>query len=332
VVIATSSDQGKTWEEVLAIDPDGSGPVRAFDPQTWIDPSGKLWFFWAQSIDNEEATHFDGHNAGVWALVTGDADVANPEWPEPRRLCDGIMMCKPTVLSSGEWLLPAAIWRTKNGARLIVSEDQGRHWKVRGAVDVPEDVWSADEHMVIERKDRSLWMLVRTRYGIGESTSDDRGQTWSPLVPSVIEHPTARFFIRRLSSGNLLLVKHGPLDIRTGRSHLMAFISKDDGYSWSGGLLLDERRGVSYPDGQQALDSTVYIIYDFSRTKDQHILMTSFREDDLFPCDAGKMIRVFNNRRMVSDGGQNKKEQIIIFDEQVREHAEAENHLKMNSR
>ena len=42
VVIATSGDRGKTWTERLVIDPDGDGPVRAFDPELWIDPSGRL--------------------------------------------------------------------------------------------------------------------------------------------------------------------------------------------------------------------------------------------------------------------------------------------------
>ena len=303
VVIATSRDHGVTWEEVLAIDPDGPGPVRAFDPQTWIDPDGKLWFFWAQSIDNEEATWFGGVNAGVWALTASDAELAAPDWSAPRRLTDGIMMGKPIVLSSGEWVLPASTWRTENGARMVVSGDRGKSWSIRGAVNVPEEVWDCDEHMIIERKDGSLWMLVRTKYGIGKSSSDDRGGTWTPLMPSSIRHPTARFFIRRLSSGNLLLVKHGPVDMRTGRSHLMAFVSQDEGHTWSGGLLLDERPGVSYPDGQQAGNDTIRIIYDFSRTGEQHILMTSFGEADVIPCDDNKMLEVFRRRRMVSNAG-----------------------------
>ena len=145
-------------------------------------------------------------------------------------------------------------------------------------------------------------MLVRTRYGIGESVSTDGGQNWSPLIPSKIEHPSARFFIRRLKSGNLLLVKHGPIDLRTDRSQLMAFISKDDGHSWSKGLLLDERSGVSYPDGQQVEDGTIYIIYDYNRKADQHILMASFREDDVI---SGKPDSASVIRRMpVSRGGE----------------------------
>jgi len=79
----------------------------------------------------------------------------------------------------------------------------------------------------------------------------------------------------------LLLVKHGPISIRTGRSHLTAYVSKDDGLTWSDGLLLDERSGVSYPDGQQSPDGTIHIIYDYSRTGAREILMATFTEDDV---------------------------------------------------
>ena len=38
----------------------------------------------------------------------------------------------------------------------------------------------------------------------------------------------------------------------------------DDGATWKGGLLLDERES-SYPDGIQAEDGTLFIIYDHQR-------------------------------------------------------------------
>jgi len=130
------------------------------------------------------------------------------------------------------------------------------------------------------------------------------GHTYSHLTPSNIKHPTARFFIRRLISGNLLLVKHGPIDLRTRRSHLMAFISKDDGQSWSEGLLLDQREGVSYPDGQQVEDDTIYIIYDYGRTIEQKILMTRFTEEDILSPSDTRVVRVHQRRRTVSNGGE----------------------------
>jgi hypothetical protein len=134
-----------------------------------------------------------------------------------------------------------------------------------------------DEHSVVERRDGSLWMLVRTKYGIGESVSRDHGFTWEPGRPTPLGGPCARFFIRRLSSGRLLLVNHYKF---TGRSHLTALLSEDDGVTWSGGLLLDERPNVSYPDGIQAEDGRIYIIYDRERYKDREILMAVFREED----------------------------------------------------
>jgi hypothetical protein len=276
VVVSTSGDKGKTWKEVHIIDPDGEGPVRAFDPEIWIDPDGKLWSFWAQAIGH------DGTISGVWCITTENPDDENPEWSKPRRLTDGIMMCKPLVLSTGEWILPASTWRlTDNSARLIVSDDNGETWAQRGACHVPVDVRAFDEHMIIEKNDGTLAMYLRTKYGIGESLSLDRGRSWNPLLPSKIMHPSARFFIRTLQSGNLLLIKHGPIKEKTKRSHLTAYLSGDEGQSWDGGLLLDERLGVSYPDGQQTADGTIYIIYDYDRRGDMNILYVSFREEDV---------------------------------------------------
>lgn len=296
VVLACSKDNGSSWKEVLVIDPDEKGPVRAYDPEVWIDPNGKLWLFWAQAIGLE------GTVAGVWSIKTNTPDNDQPVWSNPERLTNGIMMCKPTVLTSGEWLLPVSTWRlTDESAKVIASTDQGNTWTLKGACNVPTADREFDEHMLVERKDGSLWMLIRTRYGIGESTSTDKGKTWSAIRPSAILHTSSRFFIRRLNSGNLLLVKHGPIKSKTGRSHLMAFISKDDGLSWSKGLLIDEKTGVSYPDGQQDKNGQIYLVYDYNRTSDQQITMTRFTEENILSADFDtSIIHIFNERKIIS--------------------------------
>src|SRR5690606_26038013 len=115
--------------------------------------------------------------------------------------------------------------------------------------------------------------------GIWESISTDRGVTWSDPV-KYMEHIGSRHFMRRLQSGRILLVKHGNLDERTKfRSKLTAYLSEDEGNTWIGGLMLDERRGVSYPDGFQSEDGTIFISYDRNRGTDGHILMARFTED-----------------------------------------------------
>jgi len=278
ILLVTSGDGGSEWSDIqLVIDPDGRGPVRASDPCLWHDPDGRLWLFWTQGYEK----HTD-ERGGVWAITTRQSDADKPEWSDPVRLCDGVMLNKPTVLSTGEWLLPVARWWREGSARVYSSSDQGFAWRLLGQSTVPAvKDRSPDEHMIVERDDGTLWMLIRTNYGIGESISPDRGRTWSPVSPSQIEHATARFFVRRLQSGNLLLVKHGPINKRIGRSHLTAFLSEDDGHSWMGGLLLDEREEVSYPDGVQAPDGTIYLIYDRSSKRAKEILMAKFTEDDV---------------------------------------------------
>jgi hypothetical protein len=257
----------------LVLDPDRNGPVRAFDPCPWLDPNGRLWLFWAQRASGLPY---------LFAITTDNPDDEDATWSKPRLICEGIMMCKPTVTSDEAWLLPTAVWFGEESSRVVASTDQGKTWSLRGTATVPERKdRNCDEPMIVERRDGSLWMWVRTKYGIGHSVSTDAGRTWSDVEPSkVVAHATARFFVRRLASGSLLLVKHGPIDKRTGRSHLTAYISKDDGSTWQGGLLLDERSGVSYPDGFQGEDGRIYVIRDYARTGDKEILMSVFTEDD----------------------------------------------------
>jgi hypothetical protein len=198
------------------------------------------------------------------------------------RISDGILMNKPTVLASGEWLLATARWKLEKSVRIVGSADRGRTWKAVGQAGIPDPAdRNCDEPMLVERADGSLWLLVRTQYGIGESVSTDRGRTWTPVARSAIGHATARFFVRRLGSGRLLLVKHGPIGERTGRARLTAYLSEDDGRTWLGGLLLDERTGVSYPDGVEAPGGTLLVVYDFDRRGEKEILLARFTEEDV---------------------------------------------------
>jgi len=301
VVVVTSGDDGKTWSKPqLVIDPPGF--VRAFDACLWLDPEKRLWLLWSQA-----AGHWDGR-AGVWAMAAADPGSERPAWSKPRRISDGVVMNKPIVTRSGEWLFPLAIWTkpanlafinqrdklnlsaeqvqslvhdggTDRGVKVLASADRGGAFGTMGRAPFA-DADLPNEHMLIERQDGSLWMLARTTYGIGSSTSMDGGRTWSQVQPSGIAHPSTRFFIRRLRSGSLLLVKNSPPNGKD-RSHLTALLSDDDGRTWSGGLLLDDRMNVSYPDGVQSESGKIYVIYDRERFTSREILMATFLEEDV---------------------------------------------------
>ncbi len=279
-IIKFSDNDGRSWSDVKLMILPRQG-TRAMSAAIWIDPQGKLWLFWGQSAGQQDGRF------GVWAIVTDDPDANELKWSQPCRIGDGIMLNKPTVLKNGDWLFTSSVWKADNSIRVYASTDQGQSFKLRGTANIADAAKRGpDEPMIVERTDGSLWMMVRMQ-GMAETVSRDGGKTWTPVERIAIRHPTSRFFLRRLQSGALLLVKHGGLDERTGREKLMAFVSDNDGASWQGGLMIDERLGVTYPDGVQASDGTIYIIYDYHRTPHGAILMATFREEDV---RAGKLV------------------------------------------
>jgi hypothetical protein len=302
VVVSTSGDGGKTWSEVLAIDPDGPGPLKAYDPHPWIDPDGKLWVFFTLPYPSHKY---------AWAITAEDGDQGSPMWSPPRPVFEGVLLNKPTLLANGDWLFPTYARRPENMGAILshVSRDNGRSFTLKGQIDASWDLFPS-EPMAVQRKDGSLWMLVRTTKGIGESISADGGVNWSPLKTPVIQNTASRFFIGRLQSGNLLLLKHLGIaeDPLSGgkakqRRELTAFISKDDGQTWSSGLVLDERVGCSYPDAQQIADGTIYCCWDYQRSRDQELWMTTFREEDVFATAADVTARMRSHRLILSKGG-----------------------------
>lgn len=304
VDLITSGDGGETWSKPLfALDI--PGPVRTFDPAMWTDPTGKVWWYWCQIYD-----HWDGRG-GLWAMTCDDPDRADAPWSPPRRLCNGVMKNKPIVTSRGEWWMCVEQWRiwdhlkphmdkewfhkdTENtGANIYRSTDQGETWHYLSTIFVPEEVDSCNEHMAVELKDGSFRMLLRTQYGIGESKSTDHGRTWTETVPSEFKNPESRFFFARLASGNIILIKNGPLDSvvkdkgRWYREKITAYLSEDDGKTFPYSLMLDPRGHVSYPDACQDTDGLIYAIHDFERTGKWEIILDRFTEEDI---KAGKIV------------------------------------------
>jgi hypothetical protein len=310
-VVNRSDDDGETWSKPCLVI-NAHAPDRILIPRStlvgnfWTAPDGALHLFFSQSMYN-----YDGR-AGTWETVCNNPDVETPVWSAPRRIWHGYVLNKPTELSNGEWLLPLEFPNFPNagrefktihqgleplrGANVFVSSDKGQSWSRRACLRFPNPNW--DEHMFVELKDGRIWMLARTGKGIMQSFSSDNGKTWSePSAPANIKQPVARFYIRRLASGRILLIKHGrTIDTHEGRSLLTAWLSEDEGQSWIGGLMLDERKGVSYPDGFQAPDGTLYISYDHNRASDGEILMARFTEEDIL---AKKLIGPKSKLRML---------------------------------
>ena len=274
------SDNGINFSEPIVV-ANKEGNYRCFDCSLWIDPLDRLWFFW--SVMPGEATY---------ASICENPDAETLSFGEEFYVGRGVMLNKPTVLSSGEWLFPIAFWRHEHCANLYKqmrlpdlkqddvpgsfvykTSDNGETFEKFGGIEIPEV--SCYEHQVVELQDGVLMMLIRTLYGIGVSYSYDRGKTWSEGKDSGIEGPSSRFFISRLRSGRILLVNHYKF---TERNNMTALLSEDDGKTFPYSLLLDERSLVSYPDAVEGDDGYIYITYDRERGSFTHCLEEAYEQ------------------------------------------------------
>lgn len=295
-LLLESRDGGKTFQGPVAV-ADMGPDARAYDPCLWIDPLGRLWFIWSVMRDNRvEFTRCDKPDAET--LVFSSV----------RELGYDVMLNKPIVSKRGEWLFPCAVWRDgltagdaggndghPVGSHIFKSCDNGETFEKIGTAIATDR--SYDEHMILEKKDGSLEMYIRTVFGVAVSNSTDGGEHWTKGVDCGFGGPNSRFHIRRLSSGNILLINHYRF---SGRNNLTAMISRDDGKTYEGFLVLDDRNNVSYPDATEGNDGFIYIVYDRERGAKykknfdyssfaKEILMAKVTEQDILE---GKLVNV----------------------------------------
>jgi predicted neuraminidase len=288
VLLTTSADDGRTWsapEVAVAFE----GPARAYDPTLWHDPHGWLWLIYNRA--DREARDFS-----VWARTTEASGAADPTWSAPTKLDLDVpfafRMNKPTVLSDGTWALPVTWasarpegWFDRGSERqgVALSTDGGAHWTLHGAVEAP--AWAL-ESMVVERRDGVLWMLIRTGAGVlWESRSTDGGYHWTEGAPTRIVNPGARFFIRRLNAGRLLLINTFHPARRRGLHACLR--DPGGGRRFSRCLQLDDREAVSYPDAVQAPDGRIYAVHDYDRRGTGEIVLSVFAESEILGGELG---------------------------------------------
>lgn len=287
-IVVTSDDDGASWSAPrIVFDTDGDGPIRTDHITVWTAPTGALWILWSQYPEG-----LCGSRSSLWCIVSENPDADAPTWSPPRKLTEGQnLLTTPTVLADGTWIFPTGCWNRRGSpSRPLISRDHGQTFELGGELQADRNP-DFDEYMIVQRTDRTLVIFNRHPESFLQCESTDGGLSWTRQQPNGIRHTNSRFVFMKLHSGNWLLVKHGSLDTLSeareekfpenkGRSHLTAYLSCDEGRTWKGGLLLDERE-CSYPFGSQADDGTVYISYERSRWNQPEILMARFQEEDI---------------------------------------------------
>lgn len=216
-------------------------------------------------------------------------------WSDPRKLywfvSRGIKN-PPIVTKTGRYVLPAYIEFRDYFGVFYLSDDQGKTWKERGRVKIPDDevpevvlknrkrAWGrlVLQPTVVERKDGTLWALMRAARPLGkmyETVSKDNGETWFPAKPYILPNPGGGFHMMRLQSGNLAVIyNHAPVPEEKHefeRNPLSIAISDDDGKSWKWRRNIMEARGGDvhlriggYPTMAQGPDGTIHAIWTYS--------------------------------------------------------------------
>lgn len=357
IMVAFGDKSAQKWTDAALTIKSPHPEVRLFDPTVWRTPDGSIRIFWAQGcglykFDGENPETFNGgmwdRRGGVWYIQCDDPEAEVPAWSKPRRIADGVMMNKPTVLKNGDWLFPIAIFQTRyvcdstsprEGAHLFRSSDGGETLEDVNTIRIPETYFP--EHTFIERADGSLWLLARSHTypsfrrdksgamrpltfgncGIAEAFSYDGGKIFSGVRASRIPACGTRFHISRLNSGRLLLIindannaawlsgkPRGEADaVDFPRNKMLAYLSDDDGKTWKGGLLLDGRESVSYPDASQSDDGSIYLCYDRERYKEREILVAKIREEDIL---AGGLVSKDSKIKILANKGGKKFSEI----------------------
>ncbi|WP_162006792.1 sialidase family protein [Roseimaritima sediminicola] len=307
-VIATSADDGQTWKEVFVFDPSELLGAGASDPMLWKDPQGKVRFIGMRNIDLKGQDEFA---SSAWEFTMLDAEAEYPQWSEPRLLGNkNISVMKPLIFRDG------TIMRSMDDFKLVGKPDKVRIRFLKEAADgkpifvshlpVDNDAVFA-EQMPIIRKDGSLFTFYRAKKGQKYAESTDGGRTWTlggyyPMQFSI----NTKCILKTLPSGAVMLVANDvqmkeeegkrtyyytddggqPRELtkhKTARTRMTAYLSDDDGKTFSHKLLLCDDGQISYPSTTLGKDGSIYIVYDQGRgVIGQHtIFLSKITEADI---------------------------------------------------
>lgn len=226
-----SRDQGRTWDEPrLFAETTAEGNV--LNPSCYTHDSVKTFIFYTVIRDEtyQVVQQASGDLGKTWGART------KIDWGPKTRGAQGCAI----RLRDGGILLPVYYNRPRDGkehyvASVLRSGDGGQSWK-RGGEMALDANRGAMEPTIAELKDGRLYCLLRTKTGwLYEAWSPDAGETWTPPRQSPFSSPESIPILRRLQSGNLLLVWNNngvSKGANVPRYPLSLAMSEDDGQTW----------------------------------------------------------------------------------------------------
>lgn len=245
-----SADGGRTWGERYRLQ-ENIGEQNVMSTSLLrSNVSGDILLFFAVKNSRSDL-HFrvrrssdEGRTWSEPALVGGDPGYYVMNNARVLQLEDGRLLAPMAFID--EVFKPGSVFRTV----VYYSDDDGATW-TRSEDELEAPLRGAMEPGLVELNDGRILQLIRTQTGkIYHSFSADRGASWSPAEPWMIESPEAPATIVRLPDDRLALFYNPNFVEGAGhggaRTPLVAAVSTDEGASWSDPLVIEDDPSQSF--------------------------------------------------------------------------------------
>lgn len=262
-----SSNRGRSWEEPFVLQ-ENIGEMCTYSPSLLRLQSGALglaFFVKNSKGDNRIYWRRSVDEGASWS----DAIAITPEPAYYVINNDRIIQIRDGRLLAPIAYVPRIVdHKTPFTSFCCWSDDDGGTWQ-RGTIEITLPKRGALEPGLIERRDGSVLMFIRTQLGSAfRALSYDRGETWEETRSLGVVAPEAPTCIKRIpSTGDLLMIWNhvwDPYLSHWGRSPLTAAISSDEGETWHNFHNIEED-----PDRTFSYTSITFI--------DDDVLLTYYR-------------------------------------------------------
>lgn len=262
-----STDEGKTWSRTPLF-PDPKKYSVSNERALLRTRSGVIIAGWMNGAERKQPKSWNwGAPDANWhdfilPTYTSRSLDDGKTWETPVKLSDPWCGCIHSLIETrsgrivlvGQEIIPQ--WR--HATVIFVSDDQGKTWQRSNMLDYgigAHDHAGSIEGAVVERKDGTLYLLLRTESGyLYEATSAD-GLKWEGLQKSQIRSVTCCPQMMRLADGRIALLwnhppRHRP-DNGVSREELSIAFSSDEARTWTKPVIVAANYGpggrVSYP-------------------------------------------------------------------------------------
>ena len=256
ILLRRSDDGGRTWMPAQRIVdlPEG---VSVSDPSFIVDEQRDRVFLLANLMDHDRAP-------GQYRFVITHSDDAGSTWSPLRDITDEVapstwvddfmFVTSGHGTQASDGTLLHTMVNLQRGTFVLLSEDHGLAWKLAASPVIP-----ADESKIVELDDVT-WMVNSRVAGAGHRwihESGDRGQTWSSRPDSSLVDPAVNASLINHPEGLVFVNAHHPTD----RTNLELRVSRDEGTTWSGGLVI-EPGSAAYASAIVLQDGSVAVFYE----------------------------------------------------------------------